>query len=48
MPRIKSNQYKAQPGEKSNRNTGISKYLSIITLNVNRFNSPRKNMNYLT
>jgi hypothetical protein len=39
VTKVKSNQHEIQPEIKSNRSTGISKYLSIITLNVNRINS---------
>jgi hypothetical protein len=44
MPKEKNNQPKTQCGrkkKKSNGNTGISKYLSITTLNVNGHNAPK-------
>jgi hypothetical protein len=42
VTKVKNNQHEIQPEKKSKRNTGISKYLSIITLNVNRINSSIK------
>jgi hypothetical protein len=42
MPKVEINQHVTQPEIKSNGNTGISKYLSIITLKVKRLNLPVK------
>jgi hypothetical protein len=42
VTKVKNNQHETHPEKKWNRNTVISKYLSIITLNVNRINSPIK------
>jgi exonuclease III len=43
MAKVKNNQPKTQPGKKkSNRSTRNKKYLSIITLNANKFNSSIK------
>jgi exonuclease III len=46
MTKIKNNSYETQSIKKSNTNTRISKYLSIIILNVNGLNCAIKRLRF--